>query len=96
MIDFVKVLATINEIRDMINGLDFDQAGKKLAGYNCDGTLFDYDYPIDETYYIVGTIDNNNGKPVINDYCLYVVWDKHEQVLSMTESEIKEQIERLK
>lgn len=96
MIDFDLLLKTIHSTRETINGLSFDDACFTLNGFNKDETLFDYETILDDNYSMIGTVENENGKPVINDYCLYEVWDKGEQVLAITENEIKEQIERLK
>ena len=101
--DFERVLHAINQVRKEIKGMTFEQAGKCLGGYNCDGELFDYDWGIDDyDGYIVGTILNKNGKPYMNkDSNFYEVWQMGDncfgtQVLSMTENEIREQVDRLK
>lgn len=98
---FEKAQNAINEIRDKIKGLTFDQASKELGGFNYDGELFDYNWTIDGEHYLVGTIYNKGGKPIMDDDALlYEIWYETDmlnarQVLSMTEFEIKEQIERL-
>ena len=103
MVEFKQILNAIEQIRKEIKDKSFDQAGKWLGGYNYDGTLFDYDWGIDSTdLYLVGTILNKKGKPYMDkDKVFYEVWDSSkgtfgEQVLSMTEEEIREQVERLK
>ena len=104
MVDFKQVLNAIEQIRKEIKGMTFEQAGKWLGGYNYDGTLFDYDWGIDSTSaYLVGTILNKKGKPYMpTDNNFYEVWDTPdeksfaEQVLAMTEDELREQVKRLK
>lgn len=99
---FKKLLKEIKAIRKEIKGLTFEQAGKRLGGYNYDGELFDYDWGIDDGLYLVGTIHDKNGKPYMDkDSSFYEVWDSGngtfgEQVLSMTENEVIEQLDRLK
>ena len=98
---FKKLLKEIKAIRKEIKGLTFEQAAKKLGGYNCDGELFDYDWGIDTCLYLVGTIHNKKGKAYMDkDSSFYEVWDTDtgtfgEQVLSMTEDEVIEQLDRL-
>lgn len=102
MLDFEKVLATIQRIKEKSAGLTFEQTAHALSGYNCDGELFDYDYGIDDRFYLVGTVYNDNGKPYFCEYkSYYEIWTTEEgrfpyQVLSMTEKELKEQVNRLK
>ena len=97
-----KLFKEIKAIRKEIKGLTFEQAGKRLGGYNYDGELFDYDWGIDDGLYLVGTIHDKNGKPYMDkDSSFYEVWDSGngtfgEQVLSMTENEVIEQLDRLK
>ena len=99
---FKKLLKEIKAIRKEIKGLTFEQAGKRLGGYNYDGELFDYDWGIDDGLYLVGTVYNKKGKAFMDkDHSFYEVWDSHsgtfgEQILSMTESEVIEQLDRLK
>lgn len=100
---FDKTIKEINKIRKEIKGMTFEQAAYHLGGYNCDGTLFDYDRGIrDFDGYLVGTVLNKNGKAYMNkDSNFYEVWQEttlgfSEQVLAMTEQEIREQIDRLK
>lgn len=98
---FERTHKAISEVRDKINGMTFDQAANALGGYNCDGELFDYDYPIDDGYYFVGTIHNQDGKAYMDtDDSFYDVWYATDmlnarQVLAMTKQEILEQIDRL-
>lgn len=97
---FELTLDTINLVRQRIENLNFNQALDRLVGFNNDGTLFDYNLPINESLYIVGTIENDNGFPKMSDTCLYEVWQESSmlesrQVISMTEDEIKQQIDRL-
>lgn len=100
--NFFEILQDkINEIRETIKGMSFDKAANRLGGYNCDGELFDYDYPIDSEIYLVGTIYNKGGKPIMDDDALlYEIWHASDmlnarQILSMTEQEIAEQVDRL-
>lgn len=102
MIDFNKILKTIEQIEKEIKGLSFEQAAKSLAGYNYDGQLFDYDYPIDDTYFLVGTIVNDHDKPVMYKNSFYEIWTEEtgnnrfaSQILAMTEEEIRQQVKRL-
>ena len=98
---FKKLLKEIENIREEIKGMTFDQAGKTLGGYNCDGELFDYDWGIDTNLYLVGTVFNKDGMAYMDtDSSFYEVWETTsgtfgEQVLSMTEDEVREQLERL-
>lgn len=98
---FKKLLKEIKAIRKEIKGMTFEQARKQLCGYNCDGELFDYDWEIDSELNIVGTIYNKDGKAYMDkDSSFYEVWDSEsgtfgEQVLSMTENEVREQLDRL-
>ncbi len=98
---FEKIQNAINEIREKIKGLTFNQAKNELNGFNDNGELFDYNWTIDGEHYLVGTIYDKGGKPIMDDDALlYEIWYETDmlnarQVLSMTEFEIKEQIERL-
>lgn len=98
---FEKAQNAINEIREKIKGLTFNQAKNELNGFNDVGEYFDYNWTIDGEHYLVGTIYNKGGKPIMDDDALlYEIWYETDmlnarQVLSMTEFEIKEQIERL-
>jgi len=65
-----QALRDIKEVREKIKGLGFLGAAKMLGGYNCDGTLFDYDYGC-----ITGTIINDNGAAAISDGTRYDVYD---------------------
>ena len=99
---FAKTLDKINEIRESIKDLTFEQAAQKLGGYNYDEDLFDYDYNIDDSRYLVGTILNDNGKPYMPEYNnFYEVWETPSdcfatELFAMTEREIQEQVDRLK
>ena len=100
--NFFEILQDkINEIRETIKGMSFDKAANRLGGYNCDGELFDYDYPIDSEIYLVGTVENKDGQPEMDkESSLYEVWHASDmlnarQILSMTEQEIAEQVDRL-
>lgn len=102
MLDLKKVLETLEQIQEKIKGLSFEQSARCLAGYNYDGQLFDYDYPIDETYFLVGTITNDHDKPCMFDNSFYEIWTEEtgnnrfaSQVLAMTRKEIEQQIKRL-
>lgn len=98
---FEKAHIAINEIREKIKNMTFDQARKELDGFNNDGELFDYNWGLDSEYYLVGTIHNKDDKPVMdNDDSLYEIWYEtsmldSRQIISMTENEIKEQVDRL-
>ena len=103
MLDLKKVLETIEQIQEEIKGLSLEQACRRLGGYSFDGELFDYDYPIDQNYYLVGTIVNDNGKAVLDEKSFIEIWTAEfennrfqSQVLAMTRSEIEQQVERLK
>lgn len=98
---FELMLDGIDKVQNSIKDMTFEQAKKELGGYNCDGELFDYDWDIDGERYMVGTILNDRGKPKMSyDDNFYELWE-HEsdcfetQTLSMTEKEIREQVERL-
>ena len=99
---FAKTLDKINEIRESIKDLTFEQAAQKLGGYNYDEDLFDYDYDIDDSRCLVGTILNDNGKPYMPEYNnFYEVWETPSncfatELFAMTEREIQEQVYRLK
>lgn len=103
---FSKALDAINKIKQTIDGKSYDEAAKILAGYNEDGELFDYDFPIDEEYYLVGTIykttDNKPYMPIESMY--YECWKATDgvggmidavEIFEMSEAEIKQQIERI-
>lgn len=98
---FEKAQNAINEIREKIKGLTFDQASKELDGFNYDGELFDYNWGIDSEYYLVGTIHNKDNQPTMDDdSTLYEIWFctsmlDERQIISMTEKEIAEQVDRL-
>lgn len=96
MIDFNTLLEIINDTRKLIKNMTFDEAYSMLDGFNKDENLFDYKCYLSDGYDIIGTIENDNGKPIMSSDCLYEVWDDHYQILSMTEDEIKEQVDRLK
>ena len=100
--NFFEILQDkINEIREKIKGLTFSQAKKELDGFNDVGEYFDYNWTIDGEHYLVGTIYNKGGKPIMDDNALlYEIWYETDmlnarQVLSMTEKEIAEQVDRL-
>lgn len=99
---FERTHKAISKVRDKINGMTFDQAANALGGYNYDEDLFDYDYGIDDSRYLVGTILNDNGKPYMPEYNnFYEVWENKSdcfatELFAMTEREIQEQVDRLK
>lgn len=98
---FEQILDAIEQVRADIKGLTFKQAIQKLDGYNVCDELFDYQWDIDGNRYIIGTIENNGGKAIMDaETTFYELWETSpgcftEQSLAMTENEIREQVERL-
>lgn len=93
-----KIKDTIENIQKEINGLSFVDAGKKLGGFNADNELFDFNYGLDNEYYINGTIYNKNGKAFIdleNSYFDIYREDSPKNVLKITYNEITEQLKRV-
>lgn len=98
---FELLLDAIEQVRADVKGLTFEQAIQKLDGFNVCDELFDYQWDIDGNRYIIGTIENNNGKASMDaENSFYELWEMSpgcfsEQALAMTENEIREQVERL-
>lgn len=66
---YKAVYSDIQEVKKLIEGLSFDEAARKLCGFNNDGTLFDYDFGD-----FTGTVWNENGKAVIHKDCGYALF----------------------
>lgn len=94
---FAQALKAIQQAKEKINGLSFEQAFVLLNGHNKDDDLFDF--YIDEITqmqdYLIGTVCNKNGNALISDTVLWEYWDGDYEIWAMTEEEIKEQKERL-
>ena len=88
---YEDALNDIRRAKEGIEGMTFEEAGKYLAGFNCDGTLFDFDLGR-----ITGTVDNVNGMAKISPNCHYEVWgdyegtDEPDPIFSGTEQELLE------
>lgn len=89
IIPYREVYNDIQEVKAMIRGLSFEDACKKLYGFNEDGELFDYNYGDFE-----GTVINDNGLAKISDDCTYGILypDGSYADECVTEEEIKEYI----
>ena len=87
MINYMDAFLNIQKVKKQIKTMTFDEAEKFYCGFNCDGSLFDYDCGN-----ITGTICNEEDKPVLSDSCCYDVYDsdysKTGLVFHGTESEI--------
>lgn len=89
MKNYNEALKSIQKVKELVKGLTFREAELKLAGYNGDNELFDYDFGN-----ITGTIWNNNGMAQIKENAEYDVIDDdfrnaEEPIEShLTESEI--------
>lgn len=77
MKNYKQALKSIQEVKQLVKGLSFDDAAKQLGGYNCDGDLFDYDYGN-----ITGTVWNENGKAFIHEDSTYDVIDDEWEYIS--------------
>ena len=80
----------IQKVKELIRDLSFEDAAKKLAGYNYDDELFDFDFGN-----ITGTIWNNHGMALLDNNPNYDVidsdWENAEEPIefNLSESEIE-------
>lgn len=61
-LDWQDVFNDIQEVKKIIKDLTFEEAAKRLAGFNADDELFDFNFGAFE-----GTITNNQNKPELSD-----------------------------
>lgn len=90
MKNYKLALKSIQKVKELVTGMSFDDAYYKLAGYNCDDDLFDFDYEN-----ISGTVWNENGMARISTGTFYDIidddWENAEEPieLGVRESEIE-------
>ena len=88
MFNFKQAYNDIQEVKQKVNGMDFEDACRFLGGYNSDNELCDFDWGC-----IAGTIYNENGKAKTSETCLYSIYSDEwetEEPLDLTEQEIYE------
>lgn len=94
MKNYKLALESIQKVKELVTGMSFDDAYYKLAGYNYDDHLFDFDYEN-----ISGTVWNEKGKAKIEDNALFDIidddWEHCDEPIRMgvTESELIEKID---
>lgn len=88
MKDYKLAMESIQNVKKLIKGMSFDDAYKKLHGFNLDGDVFDYDYGN-----ITGTVYNDYGVAKISANCIYEIWDEERDCEPRIESEILELID---
>lgn len=87
--DFKQAYNGIQEVKQKIKGLSFEDACELLCCYYVDDEVGDfYDWNFE------GTIYNDNGKATTSDDCLYSVipddWEQGDESIDLTEQEIYE------
>lgn len=78
---------SIQKVKELIRDLSFEDAAKKLAGYNYDDELFDFDFGN-----ITGTVWNNHGMALSDNYdVIDSDWENAKEPIehNLSESEIE-------
>lgn len=70
MINYMDAFLNIQKVKKQIKTMTFEDAKDFCVGFNCDGTLFDFNYGN-----ITGTIFNEDDKPVLSGTSCYDVYD---------------------
>ena len=95
MIMWKEIEKELKKVENYIQDCSFETACKMLKGWNNDGTLFDFSWATDKVD-IIATVNNHDGKPVIEDGSFIEIYDGDElPSAEMSRAEIQEQIERL-